>query len=87
MNGREAGDSTLEAYAFVCLTCGHGWEEEYEIRHPADVHGLRHTVYFVHGHRVESPLAHARCPSCEGRKIRILRPGRVMSVWSALPGH
>lgn len=72
-----------KGYAFVCLDCGRGWEEEYEIRHPADAHGLHHAEYFSHGHRVPSPLHHGRCPACEGTRVRILRPGRVATARNA----
>lgn len=76
------GDETVrEAYAFVCLQCGHGWEEAYEIRHSTDLQGREHATYYVAGRHVASPFAGtATCPSCEGRRIRILRPGRVEST-------
>ncbi|MEU7167724.1 hypothetical protein AB0A70_24295 [Streptomyces morookaense] len=81
---RISGEAPVrEAYAFVCLDCGHGWEEEYGIRHLADAHGLHHTAYFSHGHRVPSPLNHGRCPGCESKRVRILRPGRVSTARNA----
>ncbi|WP_319949635.1 hypothetical protein [Streptomyces halobius] len=77
-------DSVHEAYAFVCLHCGHGWEEEYEIRHTLDLAGQRRAEYFVHGLRVASPLSRADCPFCRRGPIRILRPGRVKAARSFL---
>ncbi len=66
-----------EAYSFVCLGCGRGWEQTYEIRHATDVSGRPLTEYHADGVHVPSPLAHPRCPSCTSTQIRILRPGRV----------
>ncbi|MFJ8673627.1 hypothetical protein [Streptomyces sp. NPDC093589] len=73
-------ETVHEAYAFVCLHCGHGWEEDYEIRHSTDLSGQRRADYFAHGTRVASPLTRAECPSCDGGPLRILRPGRVDST-------
>ncbi len=73
-------ETVHEAYAFVCLHCGHGWEEEYEIRHTTDLAGHRRADYFTRGVRVASPLTRADCPSCNLGPIRILRPGRVNST-------
>lgn len=63
MNKGSREDPVHEAYAFVCLDCGHGWEEEFEISHPQDTYGLHHAVYYSHGHRVPSPLCHGRSPA------------------------
>ncbi|GGN37588.1 hypothetical protein GCM10012285_12480 [Streptomyces kronopolitis] len=73
-------ETVHEAYSFVCLHCGHGWEEEYEIRHTTDLAGRRRADYFSHGTRVASPLTRAECPSCNRGPLRILRPGRVDST-------
>lgn len=73
-------ETVHEAYSFVCLHCGHGWEEEYEIRHTTDLSGHRRADYFARGVRVASPLTRADCPSCNLGPIRILRPGRVNST-------
>ncbi|MET7799659.1 hypothetical protein [Streptomyces decoyicus] len=73
-------ETVHEAYAFVCLHCGHGWEEEYEIRHTTDLGGHRRADYFARGARVPSPLTLSDCPSCNLGPIRILHPGRVNST-------
>ncbi|WP_411143911.1 hypothetical protein [Streptomyces sp. x-80] len=78
-------ETVHEAYAFVCLHCGHGWEEEYEIRHSTDLSGHRKADYYAHGVRVASPLTRADCPACNRGPIRILRPGRVNVAHSHLP--
>ena len=49
-----------EAYAFACMRCGHGWEQEYEIEHHMDGAGQEYVVYKANGLRVPSPLS----PSC-----------------------
>ncbi|TJZ49710.1 hypothetical protein FCH28_24955 [Streptomyces piniterrae] len=77
-------ESVHEAYAFVCLHCGHGWEEDYEIRHSVDLAGRRRSDYFVGGLPVASPLSRASCPSCRRGPIRILRSGRVTAARSSL---
>ncbi|MCK7625531.1 hypothetical protein MUU72_20925 [Streptomyces sp. RS10V-4] len=77
-------ETVHEAYSFVCLHCGHGWEEEYEIRHTPDAGGRRHAEYFCHGRRVPSPLTHTDCPGCTRGPIRILRPGRVKGMQAYL---
>lgn len=69
-----------EAYSFVCLRCGHGWEQEYEIVHSVDVSGHQHIQYFVGEGCVPSPLTRAVCPSCGGHQIRTLRYGRIDSA-------
>jgi len=70
-----------EAYSFVCLRCGHAWEGAYDIRHIRDAHGRLRAEYFTRdGLRVPSPLTDNTCRVCQGRRIRILRPGRVNSV-------
>lgn len=72
------------AYSFVCLSCGHGWEAEYDIRLITDEYDRLRADYFVAGRKVPSPLKSGQCPACEGLRIRILRPGRVAS---ARPGQ
>ncbi|MFF4954255.1 hypothetical protein [Streptomyces chattanoogensis] len=83
-------ETVHEAYAFVCLHCGYGWEQEYEIRHATDLAGQRRIDYFVGNRRVASPLSRADCPACNRGPLRILRPGRVkaarsMFAWSSYP--
>lgn len=68
------------AYSFVCLDCGHGWESTYDIDVAVDDHGQILATYRLDGRLVPSPLQSRRCPACEGRKIRIMRPGRVASA-------
>jgi hypothetical protein len=73
-----------EAYSFVCLRCGHGWEGEYEIRHTRDADGRLCAEYYMrHDVKVPSPLTENTCRVCLGHKIRILRPGRVRSAHPA----
>ncbi|GAA3178437.1 MULTISPECIES: hypothetical protein [Streptomyces] len=81
---REA-ETVHEAYSFVCLHCGHGWEERYEIRHTTDLAGRRRAVYYSGGARVPSPLSRSECPACNLGPLRILRPGRVESARTFLP--
>ncbi|XLE06693.1 hypothetical protein QOM21_08915 [Streptomyces sp. Pv4-95] len=73
-------ETVHEAYGFVCLHCGHGWDEDYEIRHSADLSGRQRVDYFVRGVKVSSPLTRAACPSCNGGPIRILHPSRVRAA-------
>lgn len=69
-----------EAYSFVCLRCGHAWEDEYEIRHATDRDGHARVTYLCKGFTVPSPLTAGRCRTCGGERIRILRAGRVASA-------
>ncbi|WP_436776155.1 hypothetical protein [Yinghuangia sp. YIM S09857] len=69
-----------EAYSFVCLGCGHGWERAYEIHHVTDLHGERVCHYYSDGNRVPSPFSRPRCEHCEGARLRILPAGRVASA-------
>ncbi len=68
------------AYSFACLDCGHGWEAAYDIDVTMEEDARISAVYHLDGRRISSPLTSPRCPSCEGRKIRIMRPGRVASA-------
>ncbi|MFC9282209.1 hypothetical protein [Streptomyces collinus] len=68
------------AYSFVCLDCGHGWESTYDIDVTVDDRGQVIATYHLGDKLVPSPLQAPRCPDCEGRKIRIMRPGRVASA-------
>jgi hypothetical protein len=73
-----------EAYAFVCLRCGHAWEGAYDILHVRDAQGRLRTQYQVPGGpRVPSPLTANTCRVCGGHRMRILRSGRVDSVRAA----
>lgn len=69
-----------EAYSFVCLGCGHGWEREYEIHHATDLRGQQVCHYYADGKRVPSPFSRPRCENCDGERLRILRAGRVASA-------
>ncbi|MHC3474802.1 hypothetical protein ACYF6T_39790 [Streptomyces sp. 7R007] len=68
------------SYSFACLDCGHGWEATYDIDVSTDEQAQITTVYRLGGRQVPSPLQAPRCPACEGRKIRIMRPGRVATA-------
>ncbi|WP_070029052.1 hypothetical protein [Streptomyces sp. F-1] len=75
-----------EAYSFVCLRCGHAWEGAYDIRHVRDAAGCLRAAYYVRGGlRVPSPLTENSCRVCGGRRMRILRPGRVDSARADAP--
>ncbi|MEU6344757.1 hypothetical protein ABZ883_27830 [Streptomyces sp. NPDC046977] len=80
-------DGTVrEAYAFVCISCGRGWEQAYEIEHHVDAQGRELVWYMVEGKRVPSPLTRPTCVECEGHKVRIMRAGQVSDVtgtWSS----
>ncbi|MFC5722089.1 hypothetical protein ACFP1Z_18140 [Streptomyces gamaensis] len=86
--GRQAppphDDAVHEAYAFACMRCGHGWERSYEIRHQRDTDGVMHAVYYADGVRVPSPLTRPTCENCGEHVVRIMRPGRVSTVATAL---
>nr|WP_246213810.1 hypothetical protein [Kitasatospora viridis] len=79
-----------EAYAFVCLNCGYGWEQGYEIEHHKDRDGHLVIQYRANGVRVPSPLLKPTCPGCGGHTVRIMREGRVASAVNSLhtaPGY
>ncbi|MGW7426024.1 hypothetical protein ACWGJB_39380 [Streptomyces sp. NPDC054813] len=73
-------EDTRRAYSFVCLDCGHGWEAEYDIHVTVDDETRIIATYRLDGKAVPSPLQSPRCPACESRKIRIMRPGRVATA-------
>ncbi|MGW1997312.1 hypothetical protein [Embleya sp. NPDC001921] len=72
-----------ESYAFVCMSCGRGWERDYEIHHATDLHGTRLCRYYSMGELVPSPFTKPACEHCEGTCLRILPAGRVASVTGA----
>jgi hypothetical protein len=72
--------SVREAYAFVCISCGHGWERAYDIEHHTDARNLPYVTYICDGKRVPSPLTRPACENCEGHKVRIMRSGQVSDV-------
>ncbi|RFU88680.1 hypothetical protein DY218_00275 [Streptomyces triticagri] len=69
-----------ESYAFACMRCGHGWEQDYTIEHHVDGKGNEFVTYLAEGHRVPSPLSRPTCLNCGGHVVRIMRAGRVSSV-------
>lgn len=69
-----------EAYAFACMRCGYGWEQEYDIEHHLDAAGQAFIVYKAGGERVPSPLSSPTCMNCGGHVVRIMRAGQVSSV-------
>ncbi|WP_424213344.1 hypothetical protein ACN20G_15370 [Streptomyces sp. BI20] len=75
-----AAPTVHEAYAFACMKCGHGWEQDYEIEHHRDGRGQPFIVYTVRGERVPSPLSSPTCLNCGGHVVRIMRSGQVSSV-------
>ncbi|GHF64296.1 hypothetical protein GCM10010218_52280 [Streptomyces mashuensis] len=73
-----------ESYAFACMSCGHGWEQSYEIRHYTDAKGRPFVVYYADGERVPSPLGRPTCPNCDAHVVRIMRSGQVSVIADAL---
>ncbi|MHA6762509.1 hypothetical protein [Streptacidiphilus sp. PAMC 29251] len=75
-------DPIREAYAFVCLNCGFGWEQAYEITHEVGTDGRPKARYRANGVPVPSPLTKPGCPGCAGEHVRIMRAGRVAEAAS-----
>ena len=71
------GPSVAEAYAFVCMNCGYGWEQAFEIERHVDGLGRPFVTYLADGVRVPSPLTSPTCGNCEGHRVRIMRAGQV----------
>lgn len=69
-----------ESYAFVCLSCGHGWERDFGIEHHPGVDGRTTVAYVAEGLRVPSPLTRPDCLNCGSHTLRIMRAGTVASV-------
>ncbi|WP_311765471.1 hypothetical protein [Streptomyces zingiberis] len=69
-----------EAYAFACLSCGHGWERSFDIEHHVDGDGRPFVTYVAEGARVPSPLTRPDCGNCGSRVLRIMRSGTVTSA-------
>jgi hypothetical protein len=69
----EPSEPIREEYAFVCMRCGYGWEQTYEIRHLVDVGGHPYVSYTAEGRRVPSPLDRPTCLNCEAHLVRITR--------------
>ncbi|WP_031036695.1 hypothetical protein [Streptomyces sp. NRRL F-5650] len=80
--GTRAGATAVvhESYSFVCMRCGHGWEQAYEIEHRTDADGHEYVRYVADGRPVPSPLTRPTCAICDHHVVRIMRPGRVASV-------
>lgn len=72
-----------ESYSFACMSCGHGWEQSYEIEHHVDAEGREFVQYVANGRVVPSPLSRPRCANCDNHVVRIMRPGRVASAREA----
>ncbi|MEU8569630.1 hypothetical protein AB0C51_14940 [Streptomyces pathocidini] len=75
---------THEAYSFACMRCGHGWEQEYEIRHHVDTEGRAYVTYHAGGERVPSPLTRPTCLNCDGHVVRIMRSGQIPTAAAGL---
>ncbi|WP_239064225.1 hypothetical protein [Streptomyces sp. SID14436] len=80
--GLRAGATAVvnESYSFVCMRCGFGWEQSYEIEHHTRADGGDLLVYVADGAVVPSPLNRPVCGNCDGHLVRIMRPGRVASA-------
>jgi hypothetical protein len=76
-----------EAYAFACMSCGHGWEQAYEIHHHTDAQGRPFVTYQADGKRVDSPLTRPTCGNCEGHRVRIMRAGQVAEAITSWATH
>ncbi|WP_406283725.1 hypothetical protein [Embleya sp. NBC_00896] len=74
-----------ESYSFVCMSCGRGWERDYEIHHATDLHGERLFRYYSEGTLVPSPFTKPACEHCGGTRLRILPAGRVASAAGPAP--
>ena len=72
-----------ESYSFVCMRCGHGWEQSYDIEHHVDGEGREFVTYIADGRAVPSPLSRPACRNCDGHVVRIMRAGQVSSALSA----
>ncbi|MFD8805699.1 hypothetical protein [Streptomyces sp. NPDC059597] len=82
-----AGAVVHESYSFACMSCGHGWEQSYEIAHHTDTEGHECVRYVAEGRVVPSPLSRPACQNCDGHVVRIMRAGQVSSVRAcAQPG-
>ncbi|WP_354642022.1 hypothetical protein [Kitasatospora camelliae] len=77
---RNSVETVREAYSFVCLSCGYGWEQAYDIEHHKARDGQTVFEYKANGLRVPSPLKNPTCPGCGGHKVRIMREGRVATA-------
>ncbi|MET8813760.1 hypothetical protein ABZW47_17320 [Streptomyces sp. NPDC004549] len=75
-----AGAVVHESYSFACMSCGHGWEQSYEIAHHTDTEGHECVRYVAEGRVVPSPLSRPACQNCDGHVVRIMRAGQVSSV-------
>ncbi|MFD8598651.1 hypothetical protein ACFV1L_26970 [Kitasatospora sp. NPDC059646] len=81
-------ETVREAYSFVCLNCGYGWEQAYDIEHHTGRDGRTVVEYKANGVRVPSPLRELVCPGCGGERVRIMRAGRVAGVAANIaPGY
>ena len=78
----KTGQNVTEAYAFACMSCGHGWEQAYEIEHHQDASGVNFVTYLADGAQVPSPLTRPSCLNCDGHTVRIMRSGQVSDVTS-----
>jgi hypothetical protein len=85
--GGGADTVTHEAYSFACMHCGYGWEQTYDIEHRVGADGRPLITYWSDGRRVRSPLTHPTCANCEGKKLRIMRSGRVATATDAWQHH
>ena len=86
--GRTGADQNAahESFSFVCLRCGHGWEQSYDIAHQVDALGRTVVTYTSGGRPVPSPFDEPTCDNCGGHVVRIMRPGRVSTVLETLQG-
>ena len=73
-----------ESYSFACMSCGHGWEQSYEIEHHIDTEGTEMVMYVADGRVVPSPLTRPTCQNCDGHVVRIMRAGQVSSVQNSM---
>ncbi|MEZ7006203.1 hypothetical protein [Streptomyces sp. AD55] len=85
--GTRAGTTAVvrESYSFVCMRCGNGWEQSYDIEHHRAADDRVLVLWVADGHVVPSPLSRPTCSVCGGHVVRIMRPGRVASVRGAGP--
>lgn len=65
-----------QSYRFLCQACGHGWQQDYEIRRVHDSRGLVQSAFFLDGQRVTSPLTQGWCAGCGSARVLVAHPAR-----------
>lgn len=80
--------SNREVWTFECLCCSTTWDEQIEIRHVGDGHGIELVTYERGGQPCTTPWASDRaCPKCQSQNVKSFcaRHPRVAEVPEARP--